>query len=86
MASLNKQGKTIVVVMHHLNQACRYADRLVIMKAGSVITQGLPEDIFTEGMLLDVFDFDAIVIEDPQSMTPMAIAKQRKTKRSSQAA
>ncbi len=76
MVELNRQGKTIVVVMHDLNQACRYADNLVIMKAGKVITKGYPEDVFTSKMLKDVFNFDALVIQDPESHTPMSIARQ----------
>jgi iron complex transport system ATP-binding protein len=76
MVELNRQGKTIVVVMHDLNQACRYADNLVIMKEGKVVTKGFPEDVFTSKMLKDVFNFDAVVINDPESQTPMSIARQ----------
>ncbi len=76
MVELNRQGKTIVVVMHDLNQACRYADNLVIMKEGEVVTKGFPEDVFTSKMLKEVFNFDAVVINDPESLTPMSIARQ----------
>ena len=76
LITLNRNGKTIVIVMHDLNQACRFADELIVMKQGEIINQGTPKLVFTEQLLKDVFDFDAIVIDDPQSHTPMSIAKQ----------
>ena len=76
LITLNRNGKTIVIVMHDLNQACRFADELIVMKQGEIINQGTPKLVFTEQLLKDVFDFDAVVIDDPQSHTPMSIAKQ----------
>jgi len=76
LKQLNKQGKTVVIVMHDLNQACRFAHELIVMQAGCVVAQGAPKKVFTQKMLKDVFDFDAIVIKDPESNTPLSIAKQ----------
>jgi len=75
LITLNRSGKTIVIVMHDLNQACRFADELIVMRQGEIINQGTPKSVFTEQLLKDVFDFNAIVIDDPQSLTPMSIAK-----------
>ena len=80
LSDLNLGGKTIVIVMHDLNQACRYADELVIMQRGEIIDIGTPAKVFTEKMLRDVFSFEAIVINDPEANTPMSIARcQKKT-------
>jgi iron complex transport system ATP-binding protein len=76
LTQLNKQGKTIVIVMHDLNQACRFAHELIVMKSGCVVSQGLPKQVFTEKMLKEVFDFEALIIEDPESNSPLSIAKQ----------
>ncbi|MBU2864372.1 ATP-binding cassette domain-containing protein [Reinekea forsetii] len=67
------QGKTIVMVLHDLHQACRFADELIIINEGKVFDQGKPGDVFTEPMLRTVFDLNAQIIHDPQTGTPMAI-------------
>jgi len=71
---MHKKGKTIVVVLHDLNQACRYCDHLVVLKEGELIKQGSPADIFTEELLSDVFSLKAKVMADPIANTPMCIA------------
>lgn len=76
LKDLNKKtNKTIVIVIHELNQAARYADNLVCMKKGSIYSQGRVETVFTENMLKDVFGVDSIVMTDPISNRPMCIPK-----------
>ena len=60
--------------MHDLNQAGRFADQLIVMINGSIVTQGTPQTVFTAQLLNDVFNFNAVIIQDPQSNTPMSIA------------
>lgn len=74
MQNLNQQGKTVVVVLHDLNQACRYCDNLVVLKDGQLVVQGKPESVLTEQLLEDVFALKAKVITDPVSGAPMCIA------------
>ena len=74
---MNKNGKTIVVVLHDLNQACRYSDHLVVMKKGKVITQGKPKEIFNSELLQTVFNLNAIIINDPVANKPMCIPLQK---------
>ncbi len=71
----NKTKKTIVIVIHELNQAARYADNLVCMKKGKIYSQGRVETVFNENMLRDVFGVDSIVIFDPITSRPMCIPK-----------
>ncbi|MCJ8300425.1 MAG: ATP-binding cassette domain-containing protein [Pseudomonadales bacterium] len=82
LEELNLAGKTIVIVMHDLNQACRYADELIIMQRGEIVDIGTPQQVFTEKMLREVFNFEAIVIKDPEANTPMSIARVRKNSNS----
>ncbi|HDM8042969.1 TPA: Fe(3+) dicitrate ABC transporter ATP-binding protein FecE [Vibrio campbellii] len=70
---LNAAGKTVIVVLHDLNQACRYCDHLVVLKKGQVTHQGAPEEIFTQSLLKEVFDLDAMIMNDPVSNKPMCI-------------
>ncbi|NVC93545.1 Fe(3+) dicitrate ABC transporter ATP-binding protein FecE [Vibrio natriegens] len=74
MREMNNKGKTVIVVLHDLNQACRYCNHLVVLKKGQLVAQGTPHDVFTQNLLKDVFSLDARVIQDPVANTPMCIA------------
>lgn len=77
VADLNAQGRTVVAVLHDINHACRYATRLIVMKNGAVIAEGLPNTIVTAQLVQDVFDLPCIVIPDPIFGTPMVVPKGR---------
>lgn len=66
-------GKTLVMVLHDLNQACRYATHLVAMHAGHIVAQGRPTDIVTPAMIEKVFGLKCIVVDDPIAHTPMIV-------------
>jgi len=74
MQAMKAKGKTVIVVLHDLNQACRYCDHLVVMKQGKVVAEGEPEVVFTEQLLQDVFSLAAKVVPDPIANTPMCVA------------
>ncbi len=73
MRAMNDKGKTVVVVLHDLNQACRYCDHLVVLKEGAIVAEGDPESVFDAELLSDVFNLKATVIPDPIAGTPMCI-------------
>ncbi|MFF7064265.1 ATP-binding cassette domain-containing protein [Pseudomonas sp. NPDC008258] len=79
LRDLNHQGRTIVAVLHDLNQACRYASHLVAMRDGAIVAQGAPAEIFTEALVQRVFGLSGLVIEDPVSGTPMLVPRGRLT-------
>ena len=66
-------GRTVVMVLHDLNLAARYADRLVTMKDGKIVAHGSPAEIMTESMLAEVFGLAARVIDDPVAGTPLVV-------------
>lgn len=66
-------GTTIVLVLHELNLASRYADHLIAMKGGAIVAEGDPADVVTAELVHDVFDLRCDVIEDPHSGTPLVI-------------
>jgi iron complex transport system ATP-binding protein len=66
-------GRTVVMVLHDLNFAARYADRLVAMRDGRIIAAGEPADVITEELLAEVFGLDARVIPDPVAGTPLVV-------------
>lgn len=73
----NQHGHTMVAVLHDLNHACRYADHLIIMKAGQVITTGHPREVINEQLVQEVFALPSLIIEDPISHTPLIIPRGR---------
>ncbi|WP_460370283.1 ABC transporter ATP-binding protein, partial [Actinocorallia lasiicapitis] len=68
-----REGRTIVMVLHDLNQACRYADHVVAMKQGRIVAAGAPADVITEATVEEVFDLRCQVAPDPVSGTPLII-------------
>ncbi|MBE9118011.1 ABC transporter ATP-binding protein [Lusitaniella coriacea LEGE 07157] len=76
----DSQERTIVMVLHDLNLACRYADCLVAIQRGQIYAQGAPERVMTEGMLRDVFGLESRIVPDPVAGTPMCIPLSRRVK------
>ena len=70
---VRNNGRTIVVVLHDLNLACRYADHIVAMKAGRLVAEGRPSEVMTEAIVADVFGMASRVVIDPISDTPMIV-------------
>ncbi len=75
-------NKTIVMVLHDLYLACRYADHLVTLKDGRIYDQGKPGDIVTEDMIRAVFNLECRIISDPLNGTPICIPHGHSTSRS----
>ncbi|MGN9790264.1 ABC transporter ATP-binding protein [Streptomyces sp. OZ13] len=74
-----RKGHTIVAVLHDLNQACRYASHLVVMRAGGVIAaEGDPAAIMTAELVEDVFGLPCRIIDDPETGTPLMVPTARK--------
>ncbi|MCA1031579.1 ABC transporter ATP-binding protein [Bacillus timonensis] len=71
---LNEQeGRTIVMVLHDLNLACRYAHHIVAIKNKTIYNQGKPEEVINTKLVKDVFDMDCEITEDPLFGTPLCI-------------
>ena len=75
---LNEQGRTIVMVLHDLNHACRYADHLVAMRQGEIVAQGAPSLIVNAALIRDVFGMECHVTVDPITGTPLCVPIGRK--------
>ena len=74
LTDLNRRrGTTIVMVLHDLNLAARYADHLVAIRSGRLYSQGTPAEVVTERMVADVFGMTSRVIADPVSQTPLVL-------------
>ena len=85
LAELNEKGRTIGIVLHDLNHACRYAHHLVALRDGLVHAAGAPEAIVDEELVQAVFGLRARVLPDPVTGTPMCVPIGRAVTRSSAA-
>lgn len=72
------QERTIVMVLHDLNQACRYADYLVAVKDGRIFAAGAPQQVMTEEMVREVFGLECRIVPDPVVKTPLCVPIGRK--------
>lgn len=70
---LNRDGRTLVAVLHDLNQAARYATHLIAMRNGALVAEGSPREVVTEETVHAVFGVHSRVIDDPETGTPMVI-------------
>ncbi|MBB5277251.1 iron complex transport system ATP-binding protein [Rhizobium rosettiformans] len=77
LADLNAAGRTIVAVLHDLNQACRYATHLIAMKNGAVLAEGQPSSIVTEQLVEEVFGLASVIIRDPVAGSPLIVPRGR---------
>ena len=72
LSDLNeRQGTTVVMVLHDLNLPARYADNLIAIKDGQVYAAGTVEEVFTTEMIRDVFGMANHILPDPVSGAPM---------------
>ncbi|MER6915049.1 ABC transporter ATP-binding protein [Streptomyces sp. NPDC000594] len=70
---LNREGRTLVAVLHDLNQAARYGTHVIAMKDGTVVAEGAPSDIITGELVEEVFGLPCTIITDPVAGSPLVI-------------
>lgn len=64
-------GKTVVMVVHDLSSACRYADHLIAMHQGHIVASGSPQDIVTPELVEHLYGVRCTLLRDPLSGTPV---------------
>ncbi|MDI2129653.1 ABC transporter ATP-binding protein [Yinghuangia seranimata] len=68
-----EEDRTLVAVLHDLNQAARYATHLIAMRDGRIVAEGAPGDIVTAELVEEVFRLPCRIIDDPETGTPLVI-------------
>ena len=72
-----RDGRTVVMVLHDLNQACRYATNLVGMANGRIVATGTPTSVVTEDLISKAFGLEALILEDPLTRTPLCVPRKK---------
>ena len=67
------RGTTVVMVLHDLNLAARYAGHLIAMRSGSVVAAGDPAAVVTAELMRDVFGVESVIADDPVTGTPLVV-------------
>ena len=67
------RGTTVVMVLHDLNLASRYADHLIAMRSGAVVAAGDPVEVVTAELVRQVFGVESMIVPDPVSATPLVV-------------
>ncbi|MDR1014645.1 MAG: ABC transporter ATP-binding protein [Coriobacteriales bacterium] len=78
LTDLNRTRQTtIVMVLHDINLAARYADHVFAMRDGALVAQGAPAEVITEESIREVFALESQVLSDPLSASPVVLPKSR---------
>ncbi|MGC6369105.1 Fe(3+) dicitrate ABC transporter ATP-binding protein FecE [Pseudomonas sp. K2I15] len=75
MRELAAEGKTVITVLHDINQACRYADHLAVMRGGKLVADGTPQVVMSAGLMHEVFDVQVQIMREPVAGTPMCLVE-----------
>lgn len=71
---LSHAGKTVVMVLHDLSSACRYADHLVAMKAGRIVIEGAPDRVVTSALIEELYGVSCMLLKCPRTGAPVITA------------
>jgi iron complex transport system ATP-binding protein len=68
-----RTGTILIAVLHDINLAIQYADRLFLLKEGNLVARGKPKEILSNELIKKVFDVDATIVENPVSGLPLVV-------------
>ncbi|MDR1205603.1 MAG: ABC transporter ATP-binding protein [Peptococcaceae bacterium] len=68
------QSRTIVMVLHDINLAARFADYMIAIRRGDIIKHGAPEEVMTAGVLKECFHIDAEIVKEPRTGRPACVS------------
>ncbi|WP_221074540.1 heme ABC transporter ATP-binding protein [Agarivorans aestuarii] len=70
---LSRQGATVISVVHDLNLASRYCQRILLLKDGEICSDGTPEKVLNQANIKHVFDYQAEILRHPEQDFPVVI-------------
>ncbi|MCR4944731.1 MAG: ABC transporter ATP-binding protein [Clostridium sp.] len=74
LQKLNRDKKiTVVIVLHELNNACRFADNIIGLKKGTLVCEGRPIDVITKDTLKEIYGIDAYLVKSQDDTYPICV-------------
>ncbi len=74
---VDDHGITVAIVLHDLNQAAAYADRMLVLADGRIVATGAPSRVMTEQVIQDAFRIETTIIADPNTGLPICLPYRR---------
>ncbi|SIQ44320.1 iron complex transport system ATP-binding protein [Chryseobacterium sp. RU37D] len=71
--NFTKKANSAIVVLHDLNLAAEFADKILLMKSGKVSAYGTPEEVFTAENISEAYNFPCIICDHPITNNPMIV-------------
>lgn len=85
LSTQRARGGSVVMVLHDLNLAARFADHLVAMRDGRILAEGAPAEVLTEASIREIFALESTVIPCPATGAPMVVPAQTAAERNARA-
>ncbi len=68
-----QKGNTAILVLHDLNLAAQFADKVLLIKKGKVVANGKPSVVFTEKIITETYNFQCMICPNPITKNPMVL-------------
>ena len=69
----SKQGGGVIAILHDLNIAAMFADKIVVISKGEIFDSGIPEKVLTDSLMHEVFKIKILVSKSPTGETPFIL-------------
>ena len=71
--NLTKKQNTAIVVLHDINLAAQFADKILLLKKGCLVAYDTPENVLTQQLVSDTYNFPCIVTQNPINKQPLIL-------------
>jgi len=71
--TFTQRGNTAVMVLHDLNLAAQFADRVMLLKKGKIVAHDVPGKVFTREIISSVYNFPCTICPNPVNQNPLII-------------
>ena len=73
LRDMARESVGVLMILHDLNLAARYADEIVLMRGGSVTACGSPDEVLTPALIAATFDVEAVIVPNPSGSRPLIV-------------
>ncbi len=73
LRDMARESVGVLMILHDLNLAARYADEIVLMRGGAVSACGSPDEVLTPALIAATFDVEAVIVPNPSGSRPLIV-------------